>query len=93
MIDNTLDKYLVEGKVKNDVKVLTGLISKPKTAKIQVDGEDVKITSAGGMLIFEYPSELEELTYNLIQASDKLKKPYQQIGLRSKGNMKFMIEI
>jgi hypothetical protein len=45
------------------------------------------------MLIFEYPNKMEELTYNLVQASDDLKKKTQQIGLRSAGNMKFMVEL
>jgi hypothetical protein len=93
MITETISKHLVEGKVKNDIKALTALIKKPKSGKISVDGTDVKMTSAGGMLIFEYPNKMDELTYNLVQASDDLKKKTQQIGLRSAGNMKFMVEL
>ena len=92
-MNKTINKYLLEGKVNNDVKSITSIIQKGKTTNITVDNKTVKVTNAAGMLIFEYPNDMFEFTMNLVTACDKLKLKYQQIGIRGKGNMKFMIEL
>lgn len=93
MIDDTLNKYLIEGNINNDVKSVTSLIQKGKSTNVTIKGKPIKVTNAAGMLIFEYPNDMFELSMNLVSACDKLKLKYQQIGIRGKGNMKFMIEL
>ena len=93
MIEDKINKYMVEGKMKGDVKSLVSFISKPKTTKFSTSDGDINVTVAGDMIIFKYDSSNNELTYNLIQASDKMKLKYQQIGMRSENKMKFMIDI
>ena len=90
---NTIDKYLIEKRITSKVSDLKPLIQKPKTAKYNIDGVEVQVTHAGKMLIFEYPSKEAMITYNLIQASDDLKKKYSQIGLRSGKEMEFIIKL
>ena len=58
-----------------------------------IDGVEVKVTLAGDVLIFEYPSKEAMITYNLIQTADALKKKSTQMGLRSGKNMKFIINL
>lgn len=90
---NIIDKYLIEKKLTSKVKDLKSLITKPKTAKHMIDGVEVTVTSAGRMLIFEYPSKEAMITYNLIQACDDMDKKYQQIGLRTDKEMQFIIKL
>ena len=90
-MNETINKYLVEGKVKNDVKTVTSLIQKGKSTNVIVDGNPVKVINAAGMLIFEYPNDMFDFTMNIVTACDRLKLQYQQIGIRGKGNMKFMV--
>ena len=93
MINEIINKHLTEGTLKTDVKTLKSIISKGRNAKFDVKGKTVKVTNAAGMLIFEYPSDMYELTMNLIEASEALGKKYQQIGLRTNDNVKFIIEL
>jgi hypothetical protein len=93
MIKSIIEKHLTEGSLKTDVKSLKNIISKGKNAKFELKGKTIKVTNAAGMLIFEYPSDMYELTMNLIEASDALGKKYQQIGLRSGNTVKFIIEL
>lgn len=90
---NTIDKYLIEKKLTSKVKDLKSLLTNPKTAKHMIDGVEVNVTSAGKMLIFEYPSKEAMITYNLIQVCDELGKKYQQIGLQTDKEMQFIIKL
>lgn len=83
----------MEKKITSKVSDLKSLIANPKTAKQSIDGVEVKVTLAGDTLILEYPSKEAMITYNLIQASDALKKKSTQIGLRSGKTMKFIIDL
>ncbi len=93
MIKNTIDKYLIEGNVKNDIRSITSLVQNAKSTNVTINGKSVKITNAAGMLIFDYPNDMFDFTMNLVNVCDKLKLKYQQIGIKGKGNMKFMIDL
>jgi hypothetical protein len=83
----------MEKKLTSKVSDLKSIITKPKSAKYSIDGVEVKVILAGDTLIFEYPSKEAMITYNLIQASDALKKKSTQMGLRSGKDMKFIIDL
>ncbi len=94
MIKNTIDKYITEGKVIRFAGDMSYFVNKQKTGNYSVgDGTSVKITKAAGMMIFEYPSSAHFITIQLLDAVDKYKLNYQQIGMRTKGDMKFMVEL
>lgn len=89
----TIDKYLVEKNITSKPKDLKPLITSPKSGKFVIDGVEVKVTKAGDVIIFQYPSSEAMITYNLIQTADELKKKSTQMGLRSSKEMKFIIEL
>ena len=93
MINETIDRYINEGKVTKFNGNVQQLIKKGKVGTYNIDDVNVKVTKTSGIMIFDYPSDAYEITMDLVDASDKMGLSYQQIGLRSKGNMKFIIEL
>ena len=92
---NVINKYLTEAKITNDKSSLKKLIQNPKTVKFSIGSNDdvIQSTHAGDTLILKYPSNMMELTYNLIQVCDALKLEYQEIGMSDRKNMKFIVDL
>ncbi len=94
MID-TINKYMIKENVnlREFSKKLKNIILKGVSGSYDVGGYSVKVIKAGGVLIFNYPNTMTELTLKLIDVSDSLGYKFQQIGLRGKGDMKFIIDV
>ena len=89
----TIDKYLTEAKIKLNQPSIKKLINKTKSGSYDIDGKKVQISVSGDMMIWKYPSDFFGLTYILIDLVDGLGHDYQQIGMNTKKEMKFMIDL
>lgn len=89
----TIDKYLVEAIIKLKQPDIKRLITTKKPGTFTIDGNTVVVTVSGDTMVLKYPSSFYELTYILIDISDDLKYKYQQIGMNSKKDMKFIIDL
>lgn len=87
-----IDKYLTEAKVVLTQPSIKKILSKPKSGTYDIDGKKVIITVAGDTMIWKYPSDFFELTYILIDLSDDMGYNYQQLGMHTKKEMKFVID-
>jgi CO dehydrogenase/acetyl-CoA synthase gamma subunit (corrinoid Fe-S protein) len=88
-----IDKYLTEAKVKLKQSEIKKFISAKKPGTYVIDGKDVKVTLAADTVIVKYPSDFYELTYILIDISDDMGYAYQQVGMNTKKEMKFIIDM
>lgn len=89
----TIDKYLTESKVKLRQPDIRKLISSKKQGIYEIDGKKVVVIIAGDTMILKYPSDFYELTYILIDISDDMGYVYQQVGMNTKKDMKFIIDM
>ena len=89
----TIDKYLTEAKIKLNRMDIKRLIGKPKSGTYDIDGSKILISVTGDTMIWKYPSDFYGLTYILIDLSDELKLNYQQLGMNTKKEMKFIIDL
>lgn len=89
----TIDKYLTEAKVNLRQSDVKKLVSSRKSGTYEIDGKKVSVTVAKDTMILQYPSDFYELTYILIDISDDMKYVYQQIGMNTKKDMKFIIDM
>ena len=89
----TIDKYLTESTIRLNQSSVKSLISKKKSGVHDIGGIKVKMIIAGDTMILEYPSNFYDLTYILIDISDEMKYSYQQIGMNTKKDMKFIIDM
>jgi len=87
-----INKYLTEAIVNLKQPDIKKLVASKKPGTYTIDGKKVVITVAGDTMVLKYPSSFAELTYILIDASDSLKYSYQQIGMNTKSDMKFIID-
>ena len=87
-----INKYLTEAIVNLKQPDIKKLVASKKSGTYTIDGKKVVITVAGDTMVLKYPSSFAELTYILIDASDSLKYSYQQIGMNTKSDMKFIID-
>lgn len=88
----TIDKYLTEAKVKLNQPSIKAVIAKRKSGSYEIDGKKVQVTVAGDTMIWKYPSDFYELTYILIDQADEGGYNYQQLGMNTKKDMKFVID-
>lgn len=89
----TIDKYLTESRVKLKQPDIKKLISSKKPGTYEIDGKKVVVIIASDTMILKYPSDFYELTYILIDISDTLNYAYQQVGMNTKKEMKFIIDM
>jgi len=89
----TIDKYLTEAKIKLNRTAIKKLITKPKSGTYDIDGSKIQISVSGDMMIWKYPSDFYGLTYILIDLSDEVGADYQQLGMNTKDDMKFIIDL
>ena len=89
----TIDKYLTEAIVKLKQPDIKKLVASKRPGTYTIDGKSVVITVAGDTMVLKYPSSFAELTYILIDISDDMKYSYQQIGMNTKSDMKFIIDL
>lgn len=88
----TIDKYLTEAVIKLNQPSIKKLISHPKSGSYDIDGKKVMVTVVNDTMIMKYPSDFYELTYILIDISDDMGYVYQQLGMNTKKDMKFVID-
>lgn len=88
----TIDKYLTEAKIQLNQPSIKRLLDKPKSGSFEIDGKKVQITVVGDTMIWKYPSDFFKLTYILIDLSDEMGYAYQQLGMNTKKEMKFVID-
>jgi CO dehydrogenase/acetyl-CoA synthase gamma subunit (corrinoid Fe-S protein) len=88
-----MDKYLTEAKIKLNQMSIKKLLGKPKSGAFEINDKKVQITVAGDVMIWNYPSDFFELTYILIDLSDDMGYTYQQLGMNTKKEMKFVIDV
>lgn len=91
-IMRTIDKYLTEAKVELKRDTIKKIIDKAKTGSYDIGGEKVSISMVDDTMIWKYPSEFYDLTYVLIDLSDEMGYNYQQLGMNTKKDMKFIID-
>ena len=89
----TINKYLTEAVVKLSQANIKKILSSKKAGQYDIDGKKVTLTKAGDTMIWKYPSNFYELTYILIDLSDSMDFQYQQIGMNTKKDMKFIIDL
>lgn len=90
----TIDKYLTEASVKLKQPDITKLVSARKPGTYDIDGKKVIVTIVSKeTMILQYPSNFYELTYILIDISDDMGYNYQQLGMNTKKEMKFIIDM
>jgi len=89
---NVIHKYLTEAKIKVNDQDIKKIISTTKSTMYDLNGQKVSVVVAPGTVILKYPSSMVDFTYNLAQTCDDLGYGYQQIGLESKKDMKFIID-
>ena len=88
----TIDKYLTEAKIKLNQPSVKKVLTSKKSGSYDVDGKKVQVTVIADTMIWKYPSDFFELTYILIDLSDDLGYVYQQLGMNTKKDMKFVID-
>ncbi|MCK5017733.1 MAG: hypothetical protein KAS32_11780 [Candidatus Peribacteraceae bacterium] len=87
------DKYLTEAKIKLSPQSIKKMFVRPKTGTYVIDKNDVRVTVSGDTMIWKYPSDYHDLTYLLIDISDEMGYDHQQIGMSTKKDMKFVIDL
>ncbi len=88
----TIDKYLTEAKIPLKQNAIKKVLSGKKSGSYDIDGKKVQITVVQDTMIWKYPSDFYELTYILIDLSDDMGYAYQQLGMNTKKDMKFVID-
>lgn len=88
----TIDKYLTEAKVPLKQPTIKRVLDAKKSGLHEIDGKKVQVTVVGDTMIWKYPSDFYELTYILIDLSDEMDYAYQQLGMNTKKDMKFVID-
>lgn len=89
----TIDKYLTESRVNLKQPDIRKLISSRKPGTYEIDNKKVVVTLVKDTMIVQYPSDFYELTYILIDISDDMGYVYQQLGMNTKKEMKFIIDM
>ena len=89
----TIDKYLTEARVNLKQPDIRKLISARKPGTYEIDNKKVVVTLIKDTMIVQYPSDFYELTYILIDISDDMGYVYQQLGMNTKKEMKFIIDM
>ncbi len=89
----TINKYLTEAKMPLKTDKIKQFFVRPKAGKYEIDGKTVTLSVTSDTMIFKYPSDFYEFTYILIDISDEIGYQYQQIGMNSKSDMKFIVDM
>ena len=69
------------------------IFNNKKSGNYEIDGKMVKVDVSGDTMVLKYPSDFFELTYILIDISDEIGYTYQQLGMNTKKDMKFVVDL